>query len=566
MSTSSDRVSPTPCDGGAPENSGPPGCEESFQSIFHLAAVGIAQLDARTGRFLEANERYCELTGYDLSELQALTPGDLTHPDDRAADAELLRKLFAGQIPEYFNEKRYVRKNGDVIWVQINGSLVFNSQGAAVRTVAVVHDITLRKLAQLALRKSEERLQQAVNLADLGIFEHDHVSGELHFSPEMRRIGGWSPGEVVTLQGCIDRIPREDRAQIAQAIETSHDPAGTGLYEVEHRIVHADGATRWMRVKAQTFFSHAGGVRRPLRTIGAAQDVTDEREWRIWMQNVNEELERKVRKRTAELAAQRLAAETLAQSAETARRQAEDAAQALARANSELEQFAYIASHDLQEPLRKIQAFGRLLTASAAGPLDDQSRDYISRMDRAALRMQTLINDLLELSRVHRKGQPFELVDLNQIVRDVLQDLESRISQTQGQVTVGPLPALEADPTQMRQLFQNLIGNALKYRKPDAPPVVRVEAAPAPDSGAWNIEVRDNGIGFEQQYAERIFQPFQRLHGRDEYEGTGMGLAICRRIVERHAGTIDAQGRPGAGTTITVQLPATHPSEDSEPS
>ncbi|MDQ3013227.1 MAG: CHASE3 domain-containing protein [Acidobacteriota bacterium] len=228
--------------------------------------------------------------------------------------------------------------------------------------------------------------------------------------------------------------------------------------------------------------------------------------------------------------------------------------QELGRSNRELQDFAYVASHDLQEPLRKIQAFGDRLKSKYGPALNDEGRDYLDRMQNSARRMHTLINDLLEYSRVATKGQPFTPVDLNQVASDVLGDLEVRVQQSGGRVEMGELPVMDADPLQMRQLLQNLIGNALKFYRPEQPPVVRVTAEGTED-GLCLIAVADNGIGFEEKYLDRIFTPFQRLHGRSEYEGTGMGLAVCRRIAERHGGTITAQSTPGQGTTFLVTLP-----------
>lgn len=238
----------------------------------------------------------------------------------------------------------------------------------------------------------------------------------------------------------------------------------------------------------------------------------------------------------------------------------------LIRSNQELQQFAQIASHDLQEPLRKIQAFGERLQSKCGEALDDSAKDYLSRMRAAAERMQTLIQDLLSYSRVTSKAQPFELVDLQEIVQGVLSDLEVRLENTGGRVILGKLPRIEADPLQMRQLFQNLIGNALKYHRPEVPPIVNVSAHPVTDNVAgvagssgetcWQIVVEDNGIGFDEEYCERIFGMFQRLHGRTEYEGTGVGLAICRKIVERHGGRITAKGLLTQGSTFTITISA----------
>lgn len=236
-----------------------------------------------------------------------------------------------------------------------------------------------------------------------------------------------------------------------------------------------------------------------------------------------------------------------------------DYAEKLERSNRELEQFAYVASHDLQEPLRKIRRFGELLSGLLGNALEEKPKDYLERMTSAADRMQEMIDDLLELSRVNSQGGDFIKVDLAEVAAEIVSNLETRIQAAQGQVALDPLPAIEADPIQMRQLLQNLIGNAIKYHKPGVPPRVRVSAQANPpkngNGATVTIQVEDNGIGFDEAQAERIFQPFQRLHGRGEYEGTGIGLSICRKIVERHKGRITAHSRPGEGSTFIITLP-----------
>ncbi len=266
----------------------------------------------------------------------------------------------------------------------------------------------------------------------------------------------------------------------------------------------------------------------------------------------------------------------------TERRHAEDKlnhkAIELARSNRELEEFAYVASHDLQEPLRKIQAFGDRLKVKCETVQLDEGRDYLERMQSAAARMQTLINDLLTFSRVISSSQPLVPVDLGAVTAEVLVDLEHRIEQTSAQVQVGKLPTVQADPTQMRQLLQNLIGNALKFQTPGAAPSIKIDAQlitrdqlsedavlpnPSPTARADDqfcvLTVQDNGIGFEEQYLTKVFTVFQRLHGRSEYEGTGVGLAVCRRITDRHGGLITAQSKPGEGSTFIVILPLQQP-------
>ena len=242
----------------------------------------------------------------------------------------------------------------------------------------------------------------------------------------------------------------------------------------------------------------------------------------------------------------------------------------LEQSNRELQDFAFVASHDLQEPLRKIQAFGDRLKARYAPALADEGRDYLERMQSAAKRMQTLINDLLAFSRVTTKAQPFVKVDLMRIVNEVISDLEIHIQQVGGQVEVNDLPTIDADPLQMRQLLQNLLSNSLKFHRAEISPLIQIQGkllkpseVPAAlqssdrpfTSTICQIEVTDNGIGFDEKYLDRIFTVFQRLHGRNEYEGTGVGLAICRKIAERHGGLITAKSQPGEGTTFIIVLP-----------
>jgi signal transduction histidine kinase len=231
----------------------------------------------------------------------------------------------------------------------------------------------------------------------------------------------------------------------------------------------------------------------------------------------------------------------------------------LARSNAELEQFASIASHDLQEPLRKVRTFTQQLTVIDSDKLSPKGHDYLERANGAAERMQKLIEDLLKFSRVATHGRPFEPVDLQEVTHGVLVDLEHQIERSGAVVRVGELPTIDADPLQMRQLMQNLVSNALKFQREGVPPEVAVDVSSA--EGEVQITVRDNGIGFESQYAGRIFRVFERLHGRSRYPGTGIGLALCRKIVERHGGRIVAEGEPGVGATFTVTLPV-HPRTD----
>ncbi|VAX28116.1 hypothetical protein MNBD_NITROSPINAE05-931 [hydrothermal vent metagenome] len=266
-----------------------------------------------------------------------------------------------------------------------------------------------------------------------------------------------------------------------------------------------------------------------------------------FVRDQNENLEKTVQKRTEILENQ--AWELKNEIAERAKIE-ED----LKRSNQDLQDFASIASHDLQEPLRKVIMFGDRLNAQFSPEMDGKALGYLERMTNAASRMQTLINELLLFSRVGSKARPFKTMDLEKTIQEVLSDLESRLNQSQAKVIIEDLPVLDADEVQMRQLFQNLISNALKFHKKGVPPVVAIRSH-VNDSGVCEVMVRDNGIGFDEQYAARIFKPFERLHGRSQYEGTGMGLAICRKIVKRHGGTISVKSQPDAGCEFTVALP-----------
>ncbi len=235
----------------------------------------------------------------------------------------------------------------------------------------------------------------------------------------------------------------------------------------------------------------------------------------------------------------------------------------LEQSSRELQDFTSVASHDLQEPLRKVQAFGDRLKTHCQTGLDEQGRDCLDRMLNATKRMQSLIQDLLSFAQITSQAHPFLPVDLARVTREVLSDLEVRIAETNARVDVGDLPAIEADAVQMRQLLQNLIGNALKFHQEGKPPVIRIfaekpDGVETPDS-VIHLVVADEGIGFEEKYLDRIFAVFQRLHGRTEYEGTGVGLAICRKIAHRHGGNITATSTLGQGASFRVTLPLRGP-------
>jgi light-regulated signal transduction histidine kinase (bacteriophytochrome) len=225
----------------------------------------------------------------------------------------------------------------------------------------------------------------------------------------------------------------------------------------------------------------------------------------------------------------------------------------LRQALTEMEQFAYVASHDLQEPLRTVTSFSQLLARRYQGRLDSDADEFITFMVEAATRMQTLINDLLALSRIGTRGQPFAPIACDEILQVTQKNLDVAMAESGAAITHDPLPTLVADRTQLTQLFQNLFSNAIKFRRPKTAPCIHVSAAR--EDGGWRLSVRDNGIGIDPRYFERIFIVFQRLHNRDEYPGTGIGLAICKKIVERHGGRLWVESEPGIGATFCFTIP-----------
>ena len=430
------------------------------------------------------------------------------HPDDAPRALASFSEAMAARRPLQV-EYRLRRHDGVWRWMLDVGAPRVNPDGSFAGFIGACVDIDERRQAIDRARLAEERLRLALSAADMGIFRIDAVGGHDHRDANLNRLLGLEARDSTQpVADFLARVHPEDRdtvqADIAEGWRKGH-------YAGEVRIVRPDGEVRWLRSSGRVSPDADG---RPAMT-GVSIDVTERRR-----------------------AEQDLAS------------QAAD----LARSNAELEQFAYVASHDLQEPLRMIGSYLTLLRRRCSARLDEAALGYLGHAVDGAARMRQLIDDLLAFSRIGRSGAREEEVELDAVVDEVLRLLGSEVRASAARIERQPLPRVRAHRGQLIQLMQNLVSNALKYRGAEAP---RISIDLRPGADEWTIAVRDNGIGLDQAYAERVFELFQRLHTSGEYPGTGIGLALCRKIVGLLGGRIWVESTPGQGATFSFTIPAT---------
>lgn len=492
--------------------------EARFRTFFDNAPIGKA-MTRPDGTLDRVNPALCRMLGYTAEELSGISFAGITHPDDLEKSRECIRLLRARVQETCELEKRYLAKDGRVVWTHVTTRLLHDEDGVPQYFVTHVMDISKRKKLEEALVESERRYRVLFECLLDGYAYCRMVSEEgrpadfvcLHVNPVFARLTGLRDvvGKRVT-----ELFPdvREDMPGIFEPLTRV---ATTG--QPERFEVRSQRLGLWLEI--------AASCPAPGDFVAVFRDISSRKEAAAKLETASRELE---------------------------------------RSNVELERFAYIASHDLQEPLRMVASFTQLLSQRYADKLDSDAKEFIAFANDGARRMQRLIQDLLAYSRVTTQGRPFTQSDAGAALALALRNLGSSIEESEARITWDPLPVVLADEPQLVQVFQNLVGNAIKFHRDGVPPCVHVAVAPAPhDPGLWTFRISDNGIGIEEKHLAKLFVIFQRLHTREAYAGTGIGLAICKRIVERHGGEIRIESTPGTGTTFHFTLPAASAGERS---
>jgi PAS domain S-box-containing protein len=481
--------------------------EERFRRTFELAGSGIAVVSLE-GRFVRVNARLCEMFGYAKAELVGRSVKEVSHPEDRDIVDGPRARLMDRHSDSARVEKRYLRKDGSVFWASLAIALERDAAGRPLHAISVLDDITARKAAEASLRENEERFRKSFELASSGV-AHVGLDGRfLRVNRRLTEMLGYDEAELIgrsvkEVSHPEDRdVTDEQRALVRAGLRES--------VRFEKRYLRKGGAPVWVSLGVALVRDASGA---PQYEIAMFDDITERKQAEAALREAHEELK---------------------------------------RSNSELEQFAYVASHDLQEPLRMVSSYTQLLGRRYQEKFDADAREFMGYIVDGAARMKQLIEDLLAYSRVGTKSRDFKPVDLEKPLRRALANLKAAIDESAAAVSFDPLPALPADEAQLAQVFQNLIGNALKFRSSAAP---RIHVSSLEKGDEWEIGVRDNGIGIEPQYFERIFMVFQRLHNKGEYPGTGIGLAIVKKVIERHGGRVRVASTPGEGSAFVFTLP-----------
>ncbi len=483
--------------------------EARFKSVFEKSAAGMS-LTAADGKLLKVNGSLARMFGYTVDEMHLKNFSDITHPDDVADSKKQINYLLSGEKKTVHFEKRYIHKNGSIVWTDLSSTLFKGANGKPLYLITSIIDITEKKKMQEEVIESEKKFRSAFEQSAVGMV---YCTPEGVFSKVNGRfceMTGYSQDEITKLNFRDITHPEDVDMDVGYAEKLLSGEMDS--YSLEKRYIKKTGEVIWIRLFTNMLRNDDGS---PKSFVGVIEDVTERKK-----------------------AQQELSA----------------AVEELKRSNSDLEQFAYISSHDLQEPLRSIAGYLQLIDRKYRDKLDAEGGSYINSTIAAAERMKTLINDVLQYSKIEKKGEPFAPADMNEAVAQAMLNLEGAIERNKVKVIYSKLPVAFVDFGQMVRLFQNFIGNSIKFRNQGEDPVIEITCRE--NARDYIFKVKDNGIGIDPQYSERIFAIFQRLHSRREYPGTGIGLAVCKKIVERHGGKIWLESEPGKGAEFYFTIPS----------
>lgn len=536
--------------------------EKSQQQLlanFEQSPVGIAIVAKEDLTFTMVNPFYSNLVGRKPQELVNRPLLEALPELKGQGFDDLLNQVISTGVAFSANEVAVdlIRNNQlEKIYVDLTYQPKYD-EGVISGVLVVATDVTQQVITRKKIEEAETSLRGAIDLANLGTWSIDLKTRTLDYDARLRSWVGFSKDEPIDVERAYSPIAEADHTLVKNAILHAVTPGTNGIYDVEYKIKHVtNGSQRILHAQGKTLFNADNEA---YKISGTVQDVTRERELEL-------ELIKQVQERTEELAASNEELQAINEEMTSTNEELEDANSNLYRSNSELEQFAYIASHDLQEPIRKISTFAQLLENNL-GDIDDKSKSYFEKINSATTRMTALIRDVLAYSQLSNTNEQYERVDLNRSFEDTLADFELAIQQKNAVIKYSGLPVIEAIPLQMSQLFGNLLSNSLKYSKPDVTLTISLTGALLTKDEAavykmldqtksyYKIKFSDNGIGIREEQIDRIFNIFQRLHGQKEYAGTGIGLSICKKIVQNHHGDITATSTEGAGTTFTIILP-----------
>ncbi len=493
--------------------------EAYLRAVFDSVQEGFLAAESADGKLFLANRAICRMTGYSEAELQALSPLGL-HPPEAGARVAAAFANMAHSEYGLVRDMPVRRKDGSIFFADISSNS-FTIGGRAYH-IGVFRDVTEVRQAREALARSEARLREAQRIARIGDWELDLADNALHWSDETFRIFEIDPKAFgATYESFLALIHPADRDRVDAAWRQSVEQRSGDAYDITHRLLFPDGRIKHVRERVETHYGEDGA---PQRVQGTVQDITEQVLAEQEIRALNDSLERRVATRTIELQ----------------------------QANRELESFSYSVSHDLRAPLRAINGYSRILLDSGEFAASAESRDMLDRIVRNTNRMSDLIDDILDYTRASQTTLRRKEVDLAALARAVWE--EHAAAHPAATVRIGQLGKVRGDPATLRQVLDNLMANALKYSSKREQPEIEIGRR---DEGREAVFfVRDNGAGFDMQYAGKLFGMFQRMHADREFPGTGVGLAICKRIIERHGGRIWAEAAPDAGATFRFSLPA----------